>query len=139
MTPTKKASVPKVCVFFIFLHLFINIICLFIQHYVNLQVGMSFDNVESAEEFYKSYARAIGFDVRIGQQKLDDNGLVQWKRYLCARQGYKQKKDDVPVDPSKKNALEKLDVDVKPIFMLSAIVKASTRYQLYMRTITMTS
>ena len=102
MTPTKKASVPKVCVFFIFLHLFINIICLFIQHYVNLQVGMSFDNVESAEEFYKSYARAIGFDVRIGQQKLDDNGLVQWKRYLCARQGYKQKKDDVPVDPSKK-------------------------------------
>ena len=100
---------------------------------------MSFDNVESAEEFYKSYARAIGFDVRIGQQKLDDNGLVQWKRYLCARQGYKQKKDDVPVDPSKKNALEKLDVDVKPIFMLSAIVKASTRYQLYMRTITMTS
>ncbi|KAJ1280969.1 hypothetical protein BS78_04G272900 [Paspalum vaginatum] len=76
MMQTKKASVPK--------------------------IGMSFDNVESAEKFYKSYAHGIGFDVRIGQQILDDNVVIEWKRYLCARQGYKQKKDIVPVDPSKK-------------------------------------
>ncbi|XP_039804890.1 protein FAR1-RELATED SEQUENCE 5-like [Panicum virgatum] len=76
MKKTKKTSVPK--------------------------VGMIFDDVESAEKFYKDYAHDIGFAVRIGQQKLDDNGLVQCKRYLCARQGFRSQKAKELMDPSKK-------------------------------------
>jgi hypothetical protein len=45
---------------------------------------MSFDDVKSVEKFYKTYAHDIGFSVRIGQQKLDDNGVVEWKRYLVS-------------------------------------------------------
>ena len=41
-----------------------------------LKVGMLFDDVESVQEFYMNYAHDIGFSVRIGQQKLDDNGVV---------------------------------------------------------------
>jgi hypothetical protein len=63
---------------------------------------MIFDDVESAEKFYKDYAHDIGFAVRIGQQKLDDNGLVQCKRYLCARQGFRSQKAKELMDPSKK-------------------------------------
>jgi hypothetical protein len=31
-------------------------------------VGMSFENIESAEQFYKNYAHENGFSVRVGQQ-----------------------------------------------------------------------
>ncbi|KAG2598759.1 hypothetical protein PVAP13_5KG398207 [Panicum virgatum] len=64
---------------------------------------MLFDDVESVQEFYMNYAHDIGFSVRIGQQKLDDNGVVQWKRFLCARQGYRKQQTTAPVDPTKKN------------------------------------
>jgi hypothetical protein len=55
---------------------------------------MSFDGIESAEKAYKDYAHDMGFSVRIGQQQIDDNGVVKWKRYLCARAGYKSKKSN---------------------------------------------
>ena len=94
-----------------------------------LKVGMLFDDVESVQEFYMNYAHDIGFSVRIGQQKLDDNGVVQWKRFLCARQGYRKQQTTAPVDRTKKNKKipEKLDGDVKLTCILSAIVKANTR------------
>jgi len=46
---------------------------------------MLFDNVESAKKIYKDYAHDLGFSIRTGQQRLDGNGVVEWKRFLCSR------------------------------------------------------
>ncbi|PUZ51039.1 hypothetical protein GQ55_6G134700 [Panicum hallii var. hallii] len=54
---------------------------------------MLFDDVQAAKIFYKEYAHDLGFSVRTVQQKLDDNGVVMWKRFLCAREGYKIEKE----------------------------------------------
>uniref|UniRef100_A0ACD5ZQL2 Uncharacterized protein n=1 Tax=Avena sativa TaxID=4498 RepID=A0ACD5ZQL2_AVESA len=55
-------------------------------------VGMIFDDVDSVEEFYKSYAHGAGFGVQVGQQKKRVDDVVIWKRFLCDRQGFKSKK-----------------------------------------------
>ncbi|TVU31018.1 hypothetical protein EJB05_22680 [Eragrostis curvula] len=35
-------------------------------------IGMTFDDIESAKEFYKAYAGHVGFSVRVGQHKAKD-------------------------------------------------------------------
>jgi zinc finger SWIM domain-containing protein 3 len=55
---------------------------------------MLFDDMEAAHKFYMEYAHSLAFSVRIGQQKLDANGVVIWKRFLCAREGYKREKEE---------------------------------------------
>jgi hypothetical protein len=70
------------------------------MHFVH--VGMSFDDIESVENFYKDYAHVIGFSVCGDRQKIDDNSVIQWKRYCCARHLYKLTKDNVDANPSKK-------------------------------------
>jgi uncharacterized protein YfiM (DUF2279 family) len=78
---------------------------------------MIFDDIDSVEKFYKSYAHHVGFGVRIGQQKklVDDRQqkkLLMWKRFLCDRQGFKlssststcnsSQKATTTINPSKK-------------------------------------
>jgi hypothetical protein len=50
---------------------------------------MIFDDIKPTEKFYKEYAHDAGFSIRIGQQKVDDSGVVKWKWFLCPRGGYK--------------------------------------------------
>ena len=64
---------------------------------------MLFDNVESAKKFYKDYAHDLGFSIRTGQQRLDGNGVVEWKRFLCSRAGYRKKKETEHNNSSKKS------------------------------------
>lgn len=53
-------------------------------------VGMIFDSLHAVEDFYKTYAHAIGFSVRVGaQSKVLD--VIQNKRFLCSRQGLAKK------------------------------------------------
>ena len=54
---------------------------------------MPFENIHAAEKFYKEYAHDIGFAVRVGQQR-KDNDIVLWKRFMCSRQGFRDKKDN---------------------------------------------
>ncbi len=54
-------------------------------------VGMAFDSLQAVEEFNKDYAHEAGFAVRIGQQNVVLD-VVENKRFLCARQGYKKEK-----------------------------------------------
>ena len=68
-------------------------------------VGMTFEDIASVEKFYKSYAHQVGFSVRIGQQKKLD-GVVQCKRFVCSRQGWKHVNDKEIVDPSKKKKIK---------------------------------
>jgi hypothetical protein len=63
-------------------------------------IGMSFDCLESVEEFYKTYARQVGFSVRIGAQgKVLD--VIENKRFLCSRQGFSNKYPKGLVAPSR--------------------------------------
>jgi hypothetical protein len=100
-TPKKKKNkiILKVIYFCILIRTLINwgqllilILCIF-------QRGMLFDDVDAAQDIYKEYAHNIGFSIRIGHQRYDDNGVVQWKRFLCAREGYYVKRTKLN-DPS---------------------------------------
>ncbi|XBI15953.1 hypothetical protein VPH35_058289 [Triticum aestivum] len=71
------------------------------------KVGMLFDDIGSVMEFYRMYAHHVGFGVRLGQQKIVDN-VLQWKRFLCAKEGFRPEKGMVVVDPSKKRRKVKL-------------------------------
>ncbi|XP_044376455.1 protein FAR1-RELATED SEQUENCE 5 [Triticum aestivum] len=68
---------------------------------------MIFDDIGSVMEFYKTYAHNVGFGVRLGQQKVVDN-VLQWKRFLCAKEGFRTKKGMIAIDPAKKRRKVKL-------------------------------
>ncbi|KAM3276618.1 hypothetical protein ACQJBY_044809 [Aegilops geniculata] len=68
---------------------------------------MLFDDIGSVMEFYKTYAHHVGFGVRLGQQKIVDNVLL-WKRFLCAKEGFRPERGMVVVDHSKKRRKVKL-------------------------------
>jgi hypothetical protein len=69
-------------------------------------VGMRFDDIASVEAFYKNYAHHVGFGVRLGSQRMVNN-VIHWKRFLCAREGYRSTKDTHTVDYLDKNASNK--------------------------------
>ena len=60
---------------------------------------MIFDTLRHVEDFYKSYAHDVGFSVRIGQQK-KQNEEILIKRYLCSRVGYKKEDEKNVTDAS---------------------------------------
>jgi len=39
-------------------------------------VGMTFDSIADVERFYKDYANDVGFSVRIGQQKKENEEIL---------------------------------------------------------------
>ncbi|XP_048571903.1 uncharacterized protein LOC125552401 isoform X3 [Triticum urartu] len=55
---------------------------------------MIFDDIASVLEFYRTYAHNVGFGVRLGQQRVVDN-VLQWKRFLCAKEGFRPEKGKV--------------------------------------------
>jgi hypothetical protein len=65
------------------------------------KVGMLFEEISSAEKFYKQYAHHVGFSVRRGQQLIVKE-VLQWKRFKCAREGYRSTKGTVSASPHKK-------------------------------------
>ncbi|XP_037486097.1 protein FAR1-RELATED SEQUENCE 5-like [Triticum dicoccoides] len=71
-------------------------------------VGMVFEDIGSVEEFYKSYAHHCGFSVRVGQRKLLNNEVVQWKRFMCSREGFRSEKCMGVDDPSRKRKVRKV-------------------------------
>lgn len=63
---------------------------------------MAFEGLSSAEEFYKSYARHCGFKVRVGQHKLLNKEVVQFKRFMCSREGFRSDRGKDPSNERKK-------------------------------------
>ncbi|TVU23182.1 hypothetical protein EJB05_30217, partial [Eragrostis curvula] len=59
---------------------------------------MTFEDIESAKEFYKAYAGHVGFSVRVGQHKTKD-GLLLNKRFYCSREGFRDDKDQTQSEP----------------------------------------
>jgi hypothetical protein len=70
-------------------------------------IGMTFNGLESAKEFYESYALRVGFSVRIGQHKKVD-GVVLYKLFLCANEGFWEDKGERGLESgSEKRSYEK--------------------------------
>jgi hypothetical protein len=61
-------------------------------------VGMTFEDIDSAKEFYKAYAAHVGFLVRMGQHKAK-NGLVTNKPLYCSREGFRKAKEEIQSEP----------------------------------------
>ena len=58
------------------------------------KIGMTFADVDSTKEFYKCYAHRVGFSVRVGQgQHKAIDGVVMYKRFLCAKEGFRDEKN----------------------------------------------
>ncbi|WVZ70861.1 hypothetical protein U9M48_019495 [Paspalum notatum var. saurae] len=61
-------------------------------------IGMTFDDIESAKQFYTAYAAHAGFLVRMGQHQTK-NGLVMNKRFYCSREGFRKAQDETQSEP----------------------------------------
>lgn len=55
-------------------------------------IGMRFDSWEAGLAFYRMYAHEVGFSVRIWTQHKGEGGVIIWKKFVCARQGWRKKK-----------------------------------------------
>jgi hypothetical protein len=62
---------------------------------------MIFDTLTDVEKFYKSYAHDNGFSVRVGQHKKGNEGIL-FKRYYCAREGFRKESQKHATDESSK-------------------------------------
>nr|GMD81056.1 protein FAR1-RELATED SEQUENCE 5-like [Ipomoea batatas] len=51
--------------------------------------GQKFKTVDEGIEFYKAYAKAVGFDVRHGTMRKTRGGEVGIKYMVCSREGFK--------------------------------------------------
>jgi hypothetical protein len=52
-------------------------------------IGMPFDCLEDVVNFYRDYARDVGFSIRIGQQKKEIYEIVA-KYFYCSRKDYRK-------------------------------------------------
>ncbi|QHO56236.1 protein FAR1-RELATED SEQUENCE 5 [Arachis hypogaea] len=59
---------------------------------------MVFDTHEKAYDFYVSYAKCVGFSVRKGDVARDDDGKLIRRRFVCNRQGLRDKKHYMRID-----------------------------------------
>lgn len=57
------------------------------------RIGQSFTCIDDGIEFYKNYAVASGFDIRLATTTKAGDGTVVWKYILCNREGEKQVED----------------------------------------------
>ena len=64
-------------------------------------IGMMFDTLIDVEKFYKSYAHEVGFSIRVGQHK-KQNDEILFKRYYCSRKGYRKENEKNIIDESEK-------------------------------------
>ncbi|XP_048561446.1 protein FAR1-RELATED SEQUENCE 5-like isoform X3 [Triticum urartu] len=53
-------------------------------------IGMKFDTWEEGMALYKMYAHEVGFSVRTWTTHKDDQGVPVWKRFVCAREGWRK-------------------------------------------------
>ena len=53
---------------------------------------MTLNSVNDVENFYKAYGKATGFGIRRGDNKKDDNGVIRYRTWKCAREGQRDDK-----------------------------------------------
>ncbi|XP_044452886.1 uncharacterized protein [Triticum aestivum] len=122
-TPRKKESIPLFCSSF------------------TPSCDENFEGLEAVEDFYKSYAHYVGFGVRVGQQKMLNKEVVQTKRFMCSRGGFRTEKNKEIKDPSnqsmKSRKIQPHDAVVMHISSSSCVATTPTRYSHGLSTIAM--
>ncbi|KAL6194409.1 hypothetical protein ACLB2K_035493 [Fragaria x ananassa] len=53
--------------------------------------ALTFETVDEAERFYCAYSAAVGFGCR-KDDKGESNGLIQWRQWVCCKEGTRGKK-----------------------------------------------
>lgn len=53
-------------------------------------IGMVFDSWEKGEDFYRAYAKHMGFGVRKWTQHKKIDGTAIWKRFVCSKEGWRK-------------------------------------------------
>ena len=56
-------------------------------------VGMVFDSWEKGEDFYRAYAKHMGFGVRKWTQHKNIDGTAIWKRFVCSKEGWRKEQE----------------------------------------------
>lgn len=67
-------------------------------------LGMTFDNDKDAYHYYNSYARSIGFSVRIQRTNCNKRGVIRKVVLCCSCEGFYSKK----TTPQKKKRRKKM-------------------------------
>lgn len=56
--------------------------------------GMEFETEEAAKIFYNSYARRVGFSIRVSiYSRSKRDGLIISRRFVCSKEGFRRKRD----------------------------------------------
>ena len=55
-------------------------------------IGKEFAFVQDAEAFYKNYSLYVGFSIRKDEMRRDRHGMITIRRWVCSKQGYRDKK-----------------------------------------------
>ncbi|KAF6160667.1 hypothetical protein GIB67_019607 [Kingdonia uniflora] len=58
------------------------------------QVGMVFDSIDDACQFYSNYAREMGFGIRRGSSRKSkkDYMTVIWREFVCSKEGFRHER-----------------------------------------------
>lgn len=51
------------------------------------RLGMHFDDLDEAYNFYNAYGKLAGFSIRKESSNRGKDGEVVWKRFVCSKEG----------------------------------------------------
>lgn len=82
-------------------------------------IGRKFGTLKEAEDFYRSYGAACGFDVRLGQIKKSSDGIIIIRYVYCNREGMKSSSsvaDGLCLSKRKKKICTRVSCKARVIF-----------------------
>ncbi|XP_020253758.1 protein FAR1-RELATED SEQUENCE 5-like [Asparagus officinalis] len=64
-----------------------NLVVPIVDEHLKPKIGMTFDNLEEAEKFYKNYGKVGGFDIRNSTTNYGKDRELISKSYVCSKEG----------------------------------------------------
>ena len=65
-----------------------------IDQLTNAQItGLKFSSLDDGGEFYNMYAKLVGFSIRKDEIKRNKNNIVTSRRWVCAKEGLRIRKN----------------------------------------------
>ncbi|XP_057808953.1 protein FAR1-RELATED SEQUENCE 5-like [Salvia miltiorrhiza] len=94
--------------------------------------GQKFDTLPQAQEFYKKYATACGFETRLSAIHRSSDGTITSRYIVCRRQGVWQKAKGSIMQANESKAKKRKTTSCKIACMARAVFKLSTggRYKI---------
>ena len=61
--------------------------CPVVDENMTPRLGMHFDDLDEAYNFYNAYGKLAGFSIRKESSNRGKDGEVVWKRFVCSKEG----------------------------------------------------